>query len=211
MVLKNGALKGGHDSQFDIPVIFDKASMRIDIFCRINPKTTLDVHSVLKELGSLKGNGSGGNRKKITVVANTCGGEALQGLAIYDLLRSCGLDVTTVILGEVASSGLAIVLAGRERLMYQNAILHFHQTALEFEKGKSAKVLRQDEIERERAQTRIVDALYAKITLENSHISLRQLKALERREAYVTAEQALKMGFVHKLIEHFEFHESHTP
>ncbi len=208
MIRKNNVLKGGQDSQPDIPVVFDKTSMRIDIFCRISPKTTLDVHSILKELGSLKGNGSGGNRKKITVAVNTCGGEALQGLAIYDLLRSCGLDITTVALGEVASSGLAVILAGRERLMYPNAILHFHQTAMEFEKGKSIKVLRQEEIEKERAQIRIVDALYAKITLENSHLSLRQLKALERRDAYVTAEQALEMGLVHKLIEHFE---SHTP
>lgn len=203
MARKNGILKSGQDSQLDIPVIFDKTSMRIDIFCRISPKTTLDVYSILKELGSLKGNGSGGNRKKITVVVNTCGGEALQGLAIYDLLRSCGLDVTTVILGEVASSGLAVVLAGRERLMYPNAILHFHQTAMEFEKGKSIRVLRQEEVERERAQIRIVDALYGKITLENSRISLRQLRMLEKREAYITAEQALKMGLVHKLIEHF--------
>ncbi len=204
MVCKNSILKSGQDSQPDIPVVFDKTSMRIDIFCRISPKTTLDVHSILKELGSLKGNGSGASRKKITVVVNTCGGEALQGLAIYDLLRSCGLDVTTVILGEVTSSGLAVVLAGRERLMYPNAILHFHQTAMEFEKGKSIKVLRQEEVERERAQIKIVDALYAKITLENSHISLRQLKALEKQDTYVTAEQALKMGFVHKLIGHFE-------
>ena len=204
MVRKNNVLRSGQDSQPDIPVVFDKASMRVDIFCRISPKTTLDVHSILKELGSLKGNGSGVSRKKITVVVNTCGGEALQGLAIYDLLRSCGLDVTTVVLGEAASSGLAVVLAGRERLMYPNAILHFHQTAMEFEKGKSIKVLRQEEVDRERAQTRTVDALYAKITLENSRISLRQLKALEQREAHVTAEQALKMGLVHKLIEHFE-------
>lgn len=208
MVCKNSVLKSGQDFQSDIPVIFDKTSMRIDIFCRISPKTTLDVHSILKELGSLKGNGSGGNRKKITVVVNTCGGEALQGLAIYDLLRSCGLDVTTVVLGEAASSGLAVVLAGRERLIHPNAILHFHQTAMELEGGESVKVLRQEEVERDRAQTRIVDALYAKITLENSRISLRQLRALERRGAYVTAEQALKMGFVHKFIEHFE---SHTP
>ncbi len=203
MVLKNNVLRGGQDSQPDIPVVFDKTSMRIDIFCRISPKTTLDVHSILKELGSLKGNGSGGNRKKITVAVNTCGGEALQGLAIYDLLRSCGLDITTVVLGEVASSGLAVVLAGRERLMYPNAILHFHQTAMEFEKGKSIKILRQEEVERERAQIRIVDALYAKITLENSRISLRHLKALERRDTYMTAPEALRVGLIHKVIEHF--------
>jgi ATP-dependent protease ClpP protease subunit len=204
MARKSSVLRREQDSQPDIPVVFDKASMRIDIFCRISPKTTLDVHSILKELGSLKGNGSGGNRKRITVAVNTHGGEALQGLAIYDLLRSCGLDVTTVVLGEVASSGLAVVLAGKERLMYQNAILHFHQTAMEFEKGKSIRILRQEEVERERAQIRIVDALYAKITLENSRISLRRLRALERQDTYVMAEQALKMGFVNGLIGHPE-------
>ncbi len=193
------------DSQANL-VISDFKLRRIDVFCKINQQATLHVQSILEEMK--KRGGPNGKERKVTVVVNTRGGEALQGLAIYDLLRSSGFRIMTIVLGEVASSGLAIVLAGHERLMHRNSVLNFHQTAMEFEKGQSVKVLRQEEVEIERAQTRIVDALYAKITLENSRISLRQLRALERREAYVTAEQALKMGFVHKLIEHLE---SHTP
>ncbi len=191
------------DSQANL-VVSDIKTRRIDVFCKINQQAALHVQSILEEMK--KRGVSNGKERKVTVVINSRGGEALQGLAIYDLLRSSGFRIRTIALGEVASSGLAIMLAGHERAMYRNAILNFHQTATEFEIGKSIRVLRQGEIEAERAQTRIVDALYAKITLENSRISLRQLKALERREAYVTAEQALKMGFVHELIEHFKLH-----
>ncbi len=188
------------DSQASL-VISDLGLRRIDIFCRINQQAALHVQSILEEIR--KKGVSNGKEKKVTVVVNTQGGEAMQGLAIYDLLRSSGFRIRTIALGEVASSGLAVALAGHERLMHKNSILHFHQTATEFGKGEPIKVLRQEEVERERAQTKVVDALYARITLENSHISLRQLKALERREAYVTAEQALKMGFVNELIGHF--------
>ncbi len=191
------------DSQANL-VVSDIGLRRIDVFCKVNQQATLHVQSILEEMK--KRGVSNGKERKVTVVVNTQGGEALQGLAIYDLLRSSGFRIRTVVLGEVASSGLAIILAGHERLMHKNAILNFHQTAMEFEKGESVKVLRQEEAEIERAQIKIIDALYARITLENSRISLRQLNALEKRDAYVTAEQALKMGFVHELIGHFEPH-----
>lgn len=187
----------------DNPVIYDKASRRIDIFCVIDRNAVLHVQSILATLKKSRTPENRDDNSGPTVVVNTCGGEALQGLAIYDLLRSSGFKIRTIILGEVASSGIAVALAGQERFMYRNGVLHFHQTAVEFERERSPKILRLEEIEGERRQIRIVDALFAKIILENSHISLRELKTLERHNAHVTAEQALKMGFVHRIIECF--------
>lgn len=187
----------------DNPVIYDEASKRIDIFCIIDRNAVLHVQSILAAIAALKGRvlelENRDDNLDLTVVVNTRGGEALQGLAIYDLLRVSGLNVKTVILGEVASSGLAVIMAGRERWMYRHAILHFHQTAMEF--GEPKKILERHETDIERAQIEEVDRLYNEITLANSNLTLEQLESLERREAYVTAPEALELGLIHKIID----------
>ncbi len=180
-------------------MVYDPASRRIDIFCKIDQKAALYIHQLLNEFK--KGKEAVRKRGKVTIVVNTRGGEALQGLAIYDLIRSSGFDVRTVVLGEVASSGLVVALAGRERFMHQNAILHFHRTAMEF--GTPRQVVEWSEATRERAQAMAIDELYAAITLGNSKITRKELEDLESREAYMTAPEALKAGLVHKIIEHF--------
>ena len=188
------------DDSSDNPVVSDPTSGRIDVFCKIDPKATLYIHQLLNEFAKKRGRGIG-KKSKITIVVNTRGGEALQGLAIYDLIRSSGLDVMTVVLGEVASSGLVVALAGKKRRMHQNAILHFHRTAMQFDVPRA--VVEWDEADRERAQSKVVDDMYAAITLGNSNLTRKELEDLERREAYMTAPEALKAGLIHEIIKHF--------
>lgn len=175
-------------------VVADSATRRIDIFASIDRSVTLHVQAILGEFKKTR------RKQKVTIVVNTRGGEALQGLAIYDLIRSSGLAVRTIILGEVASSGLAVALAGDERWMHKNAILHFHRTAMEF--GGPKTVIERHESEIEASQIEVIDALYDSITLRNTRISPLKLKSLERNESYMTAPEALEFGFVHKIIDH---------
>jgi ATP-dependent protease ClpP protease subunit len=182
----------GDSEERDSPIVSDLASRRIDIFGRIDRNATLHVQAILDKFRRT------GKNKKVTVAVNTRGGEALQGLAIYDLIRSSGLEVVTIVLGEVASSGLAIALAGRERRMHRNAIFHFHRTGMEFDKPR--KAIERHDSDIEIAQIEVVDALFDRITLANTKMSLCQLRNLERREAYVTAPEALKLGLIHKII-----------
>lgn len=179
----------------DSPVIFDRKTRRIDMFGKIDRNATMRLQSILCEFKNGK---LSDKNKTITMVVNTCGGVAMQGLAIYDLCRSSGLNIRTIVLGEVASSGLAIALAGTERWMYENSIFHFHQAAMEF--SAPTKVVERARLDMEQRQIKIVDELYAKITLENSKLSIGQLTRLERQEDYMTAPDALRWGLVHKII-----------
>lgn len=180
----------------DNHIIFNVEKRRVYIFCTINRDATLEMQSLLDEFEE---NSIGKeNDRPITVVVNTEGGLAFQGLAIYDLMRTSGLKFRTVVLGEVASAGLVIALAGQERWMHRHASLKFHATAMQF--AEPQKTLEQYDEDMQRGWKNVVNKLYDEITIANSRLAARQIHKLERQQSCLTADQALKLGLVHKII-----------
>ena len=177
----------------DNKIIFNLKTRRIDVFCRIDRNAVLMMQSIIEELKRDKG-----KTKLVTMVVDTDGGLAFQGLAIYDLVKNSGLKFRTIVLGEVASAGLAVVLAGDERWMHKHASLHFHATAMQFMKPKES--IEQHEEDIQRGQKRVINRLYYEITMANSNLTNAQIRRLERNEICTTAEQALKFGLIHKII-----------
>jgi len=180
----------------DNHIIFNIEKRRVYIFCKINRDAALEMQSLLDEFK--EGDTNKKDTKPITVVVNTEGGLAYQGLAIYDLIRNSGLNFRTVILGEVASAGLVVALAGQERWMYKHASLKFHATAMQF--AEPQKGLEQHEEDVQRGWKNVVNKLYDEITIVNSKLTTRQIHKLENQEICLTAERALKLGLVHKII-----------
>lgn len=180
----------------DSPTIFNPDKRRIDIFGKVDRQMALDIVSIVDELKALPTKDFG---RLVTVVVNTMGGLALQGLAVHDTLVHSGLNIRTVVLGEAASSGLVIALAGRKRLIYPNALLHFHATAMEFAKPKSS--IEQSEEIIQKGQVKKIDEMYQKIFLANSRLTKRRLRRLELSEACLTPKQALEVGLVHEIID----------
>ncbi len=177
----------------DTKIVANIEQRRISIFCKIDRTATLMMQSILEEFKSTMQKG-----EVVTVVLNTEGGSAFQGLAIYDLLKSSGLKLRTIVLGEVASAGVVILLAGNERWMHRNAAIHFHATALQFEESK--KILERSERDILQAEIDVIDDLYQKIYLSNSLLTIKKLNELELKEVCLTSDQAFKLGFVHKII-----------
>ena len=64
---------------------------------------------------TLKGN------KQITIRIHSGGGSVMEGLAIYDLIRSSECEVTTIIEGMAASMGFVIALSGDKVQINENA------------------------------------------------------------------------------------------
>lgn len=64
---------------------------------------------------TLKGN------KEITIRIHSGGGSVMEGLAIYDLIRSSDCEVTTIIEGMAASMGFVIALSGDKVQINENA------------------------------------------------------------------------------------------
>lgn len=66
------------------------------------------------------------NNKNITVRIHSGGGSVLEGLAIYDLMRSSNSNIKVVVEGMAASMASVIALGGDEIQMTENAFFMIH-------------------------------------------------------------------------------------
>lgn len=63
---------------------------------------------------------------EITLYINSPGGEVMSGLAVYDYIKVMKSPVRTVCIGDAASMGAIIFLAGEKREMLSNARILIH-------------------------------------------------------------------------------------
>ena len=93
------------------------ASASIGIFGEIGWDVTAE--DVAAAVAQAKG-------KPLNVDIFSYGGDALQGLAIYQILSAHDAEVTTNVLGVAASAGSVIAMAGKYRKVAVNAALMIH-------------------------------------------------------------------------------------
>lgn len=68
------------------------------------------------------------NREKpINIMLNSVGGCWFNGMAIYDTIKHCGVEVTTTVVGQAMSMGSIILQAADNRVMYPSATLMLHE------------------------------------------------------------------------------------
>lgn len=136
----------------------------------------------------------------VLININSPGGSVTEGLAMYDTimrLRRNGHKVTTRGMGLVASMAGVLLQAGEERIMDKRAKLLIHEGSTTFSKDSHmtagdmedaqffSKMLRND----------ILDILS-----ERSTLSRRQIEnKWARRDWVLTADEALKYGFVDRV------------
>lgn len=65
--------------------------------------------------------------KDITIFLNSPGGNVMEGLEIYNLLRASGRNITTVLTGIVASMGSILFLAGDKRIAMTGTMYMIHK------------------------------------------------------------------------------------
>ena len=165
----------------------------------LDNKVLLDFKKYLEILEKLiKKAGKSKTNRSIKLYLCTGGGDCSVGLAIYDLLRSRSrfksLQIETVALGEVASAGVIIFLAGDKRLIHENALLLSHLT------DQNMDDCSRQEKDNIMNQMRIMDGIYRKIILKRSKLNSQTLARLEKLEKYITAKEAVKYGLAHEII-----------
>ena len=64
---------------------------------------------------------------KITIMINSQGGSVSDMFAIYDAMRACPNDLTTIAIGEVCSAAGLLFVAGDKRLTSKNCQFMAHQ------------------------------------------------------------------------------------
>lgn len=128
----------------------------------------------------------------INLSINSPGGDVFAGLAIYNALRYSGKTINVKVLGIAASAASLVAMAGDEIEMPENAMMMIHNP-WSFALGDAQEL-------RESADVldKIGDSLagtYAKRTGKG----LDEIKAMLHAETWMTANEALEMGFATKV------------
>jgi ATP-dependent Clp protease protease subunit len=129
----------------------------------------------------------------ITVHINSPGGSVLAGLAIYDVMRSIKPKIITIGYGMQASMGSILLAAGDERMMTRNSSLMIHQISGGNEGKASAMEINMAFSEQLHEKLKNIYVRHVGLTHEFWDLAL-------EHDTWLTADQAKKMGFIHKII-----------
>jgi ATP-dependent Clp protease, protease subunit len=135
------------------------------------------------------------SNKDITMYINSPGGSVYAGLGIIDTMNHIKPDIVTVSIGMSASMGGLILSAGKKgkRFALPNSLIHMHQPLGGAEGQASDIEITAREI------LRLKDLLAQILATNTGQKKSTILKDFDR-DVNMTAEQALKYGFIDKII-----------
>lgn len=136
------------------------------------------------------------SNEPITMYISSPGGSVDSGLAIYDVMHSIKSPVKTVAVGMAASMAAFLLSSGTPGMRYAlpNSTVMVHQP-LGGAQGQATEI--------QIVAKRILflrEKMY-KIMAHNCHSDFDTIAEACERDNYLTAEQALKMGFIDKIVE----------
>ena len=158
-----------------------KGSMIEKLF-EIEDESRTDALTFAEKLASL-------TTPNLKVRINSYGGVVSEGLAIYNLLKSCGKNVTTVCDGFACSAASVIFCAGSKRIMPKTSLLMIHNAYVSGVEGNANELRKQAE-DLEKITQPSVEAYKVVSNLEESEI-----KELMDNETWISADEALNWGF----------------
>lgn len=133
---------------------------------------------------SLKAAGSA----PVRVVLNSPGGDAFEGIAIYNLLRAHAGDVTVNVIGLAASAASIIAMAGDKIEMGEGAMLMIH-SSWGLVVGNRTDMLEFAEMLDK------IDTSVAELYARRSGKSVAEVYGLMEKETWLTADEAVENGF----------------
>ncbi len=119
---------------------------------------------------------------------NSYGGEVAEGLAIYNALKRHKAKVKTYCDGFACSAASVVFMAGDERIMSASSMLMIHNAWM-WAAGDADELRKQaDDLEK-------INEASNNAYLEHINISKEQLQEMLDKETWLTAQEALDMGF----------------
>ena len=119
---------------------------------------------------------------------NSYGGEVAEGLAIYNALKRHKAKVKTYCDGFACSAASVVFMAGDERIMSASSLLMIHNAWM-------WAVGDPDELRKQADDLGIINEASNNAYLEHVNISKEQLQEMLDKETWLTAQEALDMGF----------------
>lgn len=129
--------------------------------------------------------------KEIIFYINSPGGEVISGLAVYDYIQIMKAPVRTVCIGEAASMGAVLFLAGGERRMLPHTRLMIHDPAYG---GGDMAGKKPHELQQYVDKLRQVQEITARIIAEKTGKTLEEIYEKTRNDSYFNAEEAIEYG-----------------
>lgn len=124
----------------------------------------------------------------INVYINSYGGEVAEGLAIYNALRRHKAKVRTVCDGFACSAASVVFMAGDERVMSNASLLMIH----------NAWILTwgdMNQLRKDADDLETINAAAIQAYMNHINISEEELQAMLDAETWISAADALEMGF----------------
>ena len=128
---------------------------------------------------------------EITIYINSPGGEVISGLAVYDYIKIMKSPVRTVTIGDAASMGAIIFLAGEKREMLPHTRILIHDPSYGHLDVSGKKP---HEIQRGVDSLNKVRETLAEIISEKTSKSLDEISGITAEDNYFTAEEAIDFG-----------------
>jgi len=139
--------------------------------------------------------------KWINLYLHCKGGEIYSGFSFYEMIHHVLRPKLQIIaVGGVMSMGVVMFLAGTRRCMAKNSILFLHESSNTF---KAESRLTGAELRKLGRDAEILDERHAKILVECSggKVTLKQAMDMISKDTTISAEEAMKLGFAHEIIE----------
>lgn len=137
------------------------------------------MHLDMKDLGEM------------TLYINSPGGEVMSGLAVYDYIKTMKSPVKTVCVGDAASMGAIIFLAGEKREMLPHSRILIHDPSYGYLDVSGKKP---HEIQRGVDSLNKVRKTLAEIISERTCKTLNEIYEITAEDHYFTADEAIEFG-----------------
>ena len=135
--------------------------------------------------------------ERITLYINSPGGEVMSGLAVYDYMKLIPTPVRTVCIGEAASMGAILFLAGDERIMFPDSRIMIHDPA--FGNGLKAG-MKPDEMDEVLAHLKKTRDRAVDIISSVTGRTQEEVREKTRKDSFFSAEEAVDFGLATSIV-----------
>lgn len=139
--------------------------------------------------------------KGITLYINSPGGSVTAGLAIYDTMTYIRPSISTICVGQAASMGSLLLCGGTpgQRFCLPHSSIMIHQPSGGYFGQASDIAIHATEILRVRKS---LNEIYRRHLREaGKEVQLEEIERLMERDKFLSAEEALEMGVVDKILD----------
>lgn len=158
----------------------------VNFFAEFHPQSTRALMTVMSECAER-------GAEEVHLLISTPGGGVHAGIAAYNLLLGLPFKLVTHNTGNVASIGVAVYLAGAERLTCKNSTFFLHGVKRGVDEGEFEARWFREALDAMKASETKINAILA----ERTDLTKTQLAAFAQTEETKNAKEAVEVGIAH--------------